>query len=83
DANVGTEIARYEHEYSSGSRVHLLFFAINDFNGEPKANVFEQICWTDLRALPSLDFLEGDIDFVRRLARGEFNRFLGDNNSGL
>jgi hypothetical protein len=38
--------------------------------------VFEQICWKDLRELPSLDFLEGDIDFVRRLARGEFNQQL-------
>jgi 8-oxo-dGTP diphosphatase len=82
EANVGTEIARYEHEYSTGSRVNLLFFAINDFKGEPTANVFEQICWTDLRALPSLDFLEGDADFVRRLARGEFNRFLGNDNRG-
>jgi hypothetical protein len=51
----------------------LLFFAINDFAGSPTANVFEQICWTNLRDLPGLDFLEGDLDFVRRLARGEFN----------
>jgi 8-oxo-dGTP diphosphatase len=72
EATVGTELARYEHEYPSGSRVHLLFFSVNDFNGEPEARVFEQICWTDLRSLPALDFLEGDFDFVRRLARGEF-----------
>lgn len=76
DAVIGTEIARYEHDYPSGSRVHLLFFSIDQYAGNPTANVFEQICWTDLRDLPTLDFLEGDIDFVRRLARGEFKQQL-------
>ncbi len=72
DATIGSELARYEHDYPSGSRVHLLFFAVHDFSGEPMARVFEQICWTELEALPSLDFLDGDLDFVRRLARGDF-----------
>ncbi len=76
EAKIGSELARYEHDYPSGSRVHLLFFSIDQFVGEPEARVFEQICWTDLRALPRLDFLEGDFDFVRRLARGEFRRQL-------
>ena len=31
DARAGSELARYEHEYPSGSRVHLLFFARGDF----------------------------------------------------
>jgi mutator protein MutT len=71
-ATIGTELARYEHDYPSGSRVHLLFFVVSRFEGEPKARVFEQICWKDLHALPGLDFLDGDLDFVRRLARGDF-----------
>lgn len=77
EARVGSELARYEHDYPSGSRVHLLFFAVRDFEGEPCAKVFEQICWIDLRSLPKLDFLDGDIDFVRRLARGDYARLLG------
>ena len=72
DAEVGTELARYEHEYPSGSRVHLLFFVVPAFSGEPMGRVFEQICWTHLSSLPELDFLDGDLDFVRRLARGDF-----------
>ncbi len=72
DATIGSELARYEHDYPSGSRVHLLFFAVPEFTGEPKARVFEQISWTALAALPELDFLDGDLDFVRRLARGDF-----------
>jgi 8-oxo-dGTP diphosphatase len=76
EAEVGTELARYEHDYPSGSRVHILFFLVTVFSGEPQAQVFEQICWADFRALPEFDFLEGDFDFVRRLARGEFTRQL-------
>ena len=76
-AYIGCELARYEHDYSSGTRIHLLFFSIRKFDGEPQGQVFEQIQWKELSALPRLDFLEGDIDFVRRLARGEFDRQLG------
>jgi 8-oxo-dGTP diphosphatase len=72
EAAVGSELARYEHEYPNGSRVHLLFFAVRDYQGEPLARVFEQIRWTQLETLPDLDFLEGDLDFVKRLARGDF-----------
>lgn len=76
DAKIGTEIARYEHDYPSGSRVHLLFFVVAEFTGDPKARVFEEIKWVPLAALPSIDFLEGDFDFVKCLARGDFRRQL-------
>ncbi len=71
-AKVGGELARYEHDYPSGSRVHLLFFSVPDFNGEPVAKVFEQICWVELGSLPTFDFVEGDLDFIRRLSRGDY-----------
>lgn len=76
DAVAGAEIARYEHNYPSGSRVHLLFFTVPEFKGEPTGRVFEQIRWTALHELTELDFVEGDLDFVRRLARGDFSRAL-------
>ena len=72
EAEVGNELARYEHDYPNGSRVHLLFFAVPGFAGEPRGRVFEQIQWTALANLPTLDFLDGDVDFVRRLSRGDF-----------
>ncbi|HZS56402.1 MAG TPA: (deoxy)nucleoside triphosphate pyrophosphohydrolase [Bryobacteraceae bacterium] len=75
-ATIGSELARYEHDYPSGSRVHLLFFVVREFEGEPTARVFEQICWTDLHSLPTVDFLDGDLDFVKRLARGDFSHQL-------
>lgn len=76
EAQVGRELARYEYDYPSGSRVHLLFFAVNRFTGEPRARVFERIDWTPLSELPKLDFLDGDLDFVERLAIGEFSKQL-------
>jgi 8-oxo-dGTP diphosphatase len=76
EASVGSELARYEHEYPSGSRVHLLFFAIPEFTGEVREQVYEQIRWVDVHLLPTFDFLDGDFDFVRRLARGDFRSVL-------
>ncbi|MGC2658960.1 MAG: 8-oxo-dGTP diphosphatase MutT [Bryobacteraceae bacterium] len=72
EAAVGSELARYEHEYPNGSRVHLLFFAVPEYQGQPFGRVFEQIQWTELGSLPELDFLEGDLDFVKRLSRGDY-----------
>lgn len=72
DAKIGVELARYEHDYPGGNCVHLLFFAVHEFSGAPAAREFEQICWIDPESLLSLDFLEGDLDFVKRLARGDF-----------
>jgi 8-oxo-dGTP diphosphatase len=77
EAKIGAELARYEHDYPSGSRVHLLFFVVKEYIGPPVACVFEQISWVNVAALPDIDFLQGDIDFVKRLARGDFNKQLG------
>jgi 8-oxo-dGTP diphosphatase len=76
DATIGAELAHYEHEYASGSVVRLLFFVVPNFIGQPTNRVYKQICWTPLRDLPTIDFLEGDLDFVRRLARGDFEQQL-------
>jgi 8-oxo-dGTP diphosphatase len=76
EAKIGVELARYEHDYPSGSRVHLLFFVVKEYTGMPEARVFEQISWVDLAELPGVDFLDGDIDFVKRLARGDFRKQL-------
>lgn len=76
NATIGAELARYQHEYPSGNQVRLLFFAVQNYVGQPRAYVFKQICWTALSELESLDFLEADLAFVRRLARGDFEKEL-------
>jgi 8-oxo-dGTP diphosphatase len=67
-ATIGEEIARYEYCYPGRKPIQLIFFRIADFTGEPQNLIFEQIRWEKAKNLPAYDFLEGDIDFVKRLA---------------
>ena len=71
-AKIGPEILRYEHLYPNGTLILLIFCRVESFTGEPKNNAFEQILWEQAEHLPKYDFLDGDTDFVRRLARREF-----------
>lgn len=70
-ARVGREIARYEHQDARRSPILLIFHAVEGFDGEPSPGEFEQIRWESPDRLPDYDFLDGDLDFVRRLARGQ------------
>jgi 8-oxo-dGTP diphosphatase len=70
DAQIGEEIERYDFSYA-GQVVptHLIFFRVTEFVGEPENLDFAQIVWAERHRLPDYDFLEGDVDFVRRLMR--------------
>lgn len=71
EAEIGPEVARYEHRLSGRIPLTLLFHRVESFEGEPRPETFEQILWEDPLALPTYDFLDGDLDFVRRIARGQ------------
>jgi 8-oxo-dGTP diphosphatase len=71
-ARIGEEMARYEHYYPGKTAILLLFYRVTEFTGEPANHVFESIQWAVRDRLPEIDFLDGDVDFVRRLARGQF-----------
>jgi 8-oxo-dGTP diphosphatase len=73
ESKVGQEIARYKHDYPNGASVLLFFYVVTEFDGAPLNRAFEDIQWAPCKSLLSFDFLDGDLDFVRRLARGEFN----------
>lgn len=73
DAEIGRELTRYEYQYPGKPPIHLIFFSVPGFTGEPTNLAFESIAWEATSRLPELDFLDGDIDFVQRLARGEFD----------
>ena|SRR5271170_5769763 len=68
DAKIGNEIERYDFSYAAGHITRLVFFRVIEFAGEPKNLDFAQILWTTRDQLPEFDFLEGDVEFVRRLA---------------
>lgn len=70
EAVIGPEVARYQHKYPNRPTFLLLFHRVESFSGEPRNLCFEQIVWELPGNLPSYDFLEGDVEFVRKLAEG-------------
>jgi 8-oxo-dGTP diphosphatase len=68
DAQIGEEIERYNFSYAA-QPTHLIFFRVTEFVGEPENLDFAQIAWAERQRLPEYDFLEGDVDFVNRLAQ--------------
>jgi 8-oxo-dGTP diphosphatase len=72
EAIIGREIIRYEHRYPKRASILLIFYRVTEFTGDPQSLAFEQIAWAPPPELPSYNFLDGDLDFVKRLASGEF-----------
>ncbi|MBC7928760.1 MAG: (deoxy)nucleoside triphosphate pyrophosphohydrolase [Bryobacteraceae bacterium] len=72
-ARIGPEVVQYTWSYPKRATILLVFHKVTVFSGEPQALAFERIEWEPIEKLPAYDFLEGDVDFVRRLAAGEFN----------
>ncbi len=68
-AAIGDEIARYQYTYPGRRPIQLIFFRVTVFEGEPVNVIFEQIRWEKPVNLPAYDFLDGDVAFVKRLAR--------------
>ena len=68
DATIGGEIERHEYRYPGKRPILLIFFDVTEFEGEPRNCVFHEIRWVERRRLPEFDFLEGDVEFVKRLA---------------
>jgi 8-oxo-dGTP diphosphatase len=62
-------ITSYSYQYPGRSPIVLAFFQVQSFEGEPRNLVFEEIRWAVRGSLPALDFVEGDIEFVKGLAR--------------
>ena len=62
------EIERYEYRYPGGQPILLIFFRVTEFQGELENRVFHEIRWEPRSKLPEFDFLEGDRDFLARLA---------------
>jgi 8-oxo-dGTP diphosphatase len=67
-AVISEQVERYSFQYPGGSPILLIFYAVAEFSGEPRNCIFAEIAWVEQRRLGEFDFLEGDIEFVRRLA---------------
>lgn len=75
-AEIGDEITRYGHQYRGRPPIELIFFRVTAFTGEPVNRAFHEICWEEAAKFAEYDFLDGDLDFVRRLARGDYGETL-------
>lgn len=76
DATIGREISRYEFAYPGKAPIELIFFEVTEYRGEIENRIFAEVRWCAPQSLPGMDFLEGDIDFVRRLARKKSPRLM-------
>lgn len=68
-AEISTRIADYEYQYPGRSPIRLIFFAVTQFSGEIQNREYNALRWEKRGRLPEYDFLDGDVDFVRSLAR--------------
>jgi len=71
DAKIGEEVARIQHKYKDGGAVELRFYVVHHFQGEIENRIFRDIQWADRKKLPTFDFLEADLELVKRLAGGK------------
>jgi 8-oxo-dGTP diphosphatase len=69
EATIGEKMDSYEVAYPTGFRAMLHFYRVTQFQGEPRNLQFEQIVWERPERLPDYDFLEGDLNFVAKVAR--------------
>jgi len=65
---AGDEITRYEHTYPGRDPILLIFFRVTGFDGEPRNVIFEEMHWAPPEELAGIDFVEGDIRFIRGLS---------------
>ncbi len=64
----GQEIDAYEYSYPGKSPIRLIFYRVTRFEGEPENRIFHEMRWEAAAHLAEYDFLEGDTEFLRRLA---------------
>ena|SRR5437868_8544071 len=71
EAHIGEEVARFRHDYKSGGAVELRFYVVHDYKGEIENRIFRDVRWAKRSELPTLDFLDADLELVRDLAKGK------------
>jgi 8-oxo-dGTP diphosphatase len=68
EAEIGPQVADYQYTYAGRTPIQLMFFRVTQFTGEVENRDFHDIRWEKRERLAEVDFLEGDVDFVRTLA---------------
>ena len=70
DAEIGAVLWRTEHQYPERTPFVLTFFTIPRYRGTITNRCFADLCWVPTAELGTLDFLEGDREFIAQLQTG-------------
>ena len=70
-ASIGPQVARIRHTYRKGSAVELMFFMVENYEGEIDNRIFREVRWVERAELPGYDFLDADRQLVRDIATGK------------
>jgi 8-oxo-dGTP diphosphatase len=82
EAEVGPLVAKVRYAYEIGTsepsggseasrEFEILFFVVPRFAGEVENLAFEAVAWVEPRYFLDYDFLEADLELVRKMASGE------------
>lgn len=80
NATIGEQLHQTIHHYPNGRSVALTFLHIPSYTGEIVNTQFHALIWAEPTQLLAYDFLEGDLDFVARLARGDWSQLFSTSN---
>lgn len=80
-ANPGAVLYRTTHTYPNGRRVAVSFIHVRTYRGQPVNKVFRNVVWVPRARLCDYDLLEGSVDFVTCLVRGEWPQVFGDDRT--
>jgi len=69
-ARIGEKIAAYEHAYPGKEAISLVFFRVEEFDGQMDVSQFQADNWVEPAKIGDLDFLEGDVEILRVLRVG-------------
>ena len=70
EATVGPVLWETRHQYPDRDPVELTFFRIAQYAGTLTNRVFAALAWVPIEDLATVDFLDGDREFVVQLMRG-------------
>src|ERR1700678_3859010 len=68
DATIGDLMHDQTVRYGNGPAIHLRFYRVTDFVGDPVNTEFERILWEQPAKFADYAFLDGALESVRRLA---------------
>lgn len=69
EVQTARQIYRHKHVYANPLEVDLTFFRVEAYKGRIQNRIFRRLRWVKPVELQELDFLEGDLPLVKKIAR--------------